>query len=330
MYVQDVTTVARFESDTTVSFESVVARDSTHTTSYSDGSRKDRKLAMVNAMTVDVEDYYQVSAFDPYVHKNTWGSYPSRVEANVDRILEMFASRSVVGTFFTLGCVAEQHPGMVRRIVSMGHEIASHGWQHNRVTSQTPKQFAEDISKTKLVLEDISGQAVKGYRAASYSVSEKTPWAHEELANTGHLYSSSIVPIKHDHYGIQDAPRVPFRVNPSGLLEVPISTIRWKDRNYPCGGGGWFRLYPYKISQMALSSVIKKDNQPCVFYFHPWEIDPKQPRVPGLCPKTRFRHYVNLKRMQPKLETLLDDFKWGRMDDIYLGASESTDNNLPH
>lgn len=324
---ENATDALRQATGSSITFEQVPASKST-LKDFRDGESRGCKLAMVNAMTVDVEDYYQVSAFDPYIAKDDWASYPSRVQANVDRILELFASRSVTGTFFILGHVAQEHPDMVRRIASMGHEIASHGWKHYRVTSQTQKQFSEDVRKTKAVLEDISSQEVKGYRAASYSVSENTLWAHEELALTGHCYSSSIVPVKHDHYGIPNAPRFPFHVNPSGLLEIPVSTVQLNEKNYPCGGGGWFRLYPYSLSKMALDSIIEKENRSCVFYFHPWEIDPKQPRTKGLDLKTRFRHYVNLHRMERKLESLLDDFRWGRMDDIYLGSNADCTKNF--
>ena len=314
---QNVPVVARTLVDNRVSFSPVPPSHSP-TISDIDGYTQDCKRTIVNAMTIDVEDYYQVSAFDPYIEKDDWSSYPSRVEANVDRILEIFESKSISATFFILGYVAQQHPGMVQRIASLGHEIASHGWKHYRVTAQSPKEFAEDIRKTKTILEDISGDIVKGYRAASYSVSEDSLWAHEELASSGHLYSSSIVPIKHDHYGIPEAPRFPFHVNPSGLLEVPVSTVAVNGKNYPCGGGGWFRLYPYSLSRLALNSIVEKENRPCVFYFHPWEIDPDQPRISGLPMKTKFRHYVNLPKMEGKICSLLDDFKWGRMDEIYL------------
>lgn len=282
---------------------------------------KERKLTtnnIVNAMTVDVEDYYQVSAFDPYIKREDWPNYPSRVENNVDRILQMFEEANVKGTFFTLGCVAQQHPEIARKICAEGHELASHGWLHHRVRAQSQQEFAADIRKTKTFLEDLTGSEVKGYRAASYSIDETTPWAHDELLNAGYQYSSSVVPIHHDHYGIPDAPRFPFYVKPSGMLEIPVSTYRVAGSNRPCGGGGWFRLYPYAVSRYALKHINQVEAKPTVFYFHPWEIDPEQPRQHGLSIKTRIRHYMNLASVESKLTTLLSDFQWGRMDDIYL------------
>lgn len=281
------------------------------------------KPGLINAMTVDVEDYFQVSAFDDYISRNDWDQMPSRIEANVDRILELFDRRNVSGTFFTLGWVADNYPGVVRRIVDEGHELASHGWWHRRVTSLSPDKFSEDVRKTKTLLEDISGTAVKGYRAPSYSVNESTPWVHDILAETGHKYSSSIAPVKHDHYGMPDAPRFHHRRGQSGLLEVPVSTIVFRDNNIPAGGGGWFRLYPYFLSRYCIRKINTTDQQAGVFYFHPWEFDPDQPRQKGLDATTRFRHYVNLHSMQRKVDRLLGDFSWGRMDDIFLGYRES-------
>ena len=278
----------------------------------------------VNSMTVDVEDYYQVSAFDEYIAKSDWESYPSRVERNVDRLITLFDEADVRGTFFILGWIAERHPGMVKRIMDSGHEIASHGWQHYRVNQQTQLQFREDIIRAKGVLEDTVGTEVKGYRAPSYSVDLTTPWAHDELFNSGHTYSSSVVPIKHDHYGVPEAPRFAFEVKPSGILEVPVSTVKLGNSNKPCGGGGWFRLYPYLLTRTALQWINKREKQACVFYIHPWEIDPDQPRQTGLSAKTRFRHYVNLHSVESKLTSLLEDFNWGRMDENYLSLNDST------
>ncbi|MCP4996872.1 MAG: DUF3473 domain-containing protein, partial [Gammaproteobacteria bacterium] len=241
-------------------------------------------------MTVDVEDYFQVSAFEPYVDKAHWESIPCRTEANMDRILQLFDSQGVKATFFTLGWMAQRYPEMIKRVVQEGHELASHGWEHIRVVNQTPEQFREDVIKTKALLEDISGQPIKGYRAASYSIGKNNLWAHDVLAETGHEYSSSIVPIRHDLYGIPDAPRFAYKTAEDRLLEVPITTVRLGGRNVSCGGGGWFRLFPYVLSRWAMQRVNKLDAQPTVFYFHPWEIDPEQPRQQGLNAKTRFRH----------------------------------------
>lgn len=274
--------------------------------------------AAVNAMTVDVEDYFQVSAFESHVDKKKWNNIPRRVEQNVDRILQLFDSHNVKATFFTLGWVAERHPEMVKRIVQQGHELASHGWEHIRVTEQTPAAFREDITRTKHVLEEISGQEIKGYRAASYSINASNLWAQDELADAGYRYSSSIVPIKHDLYGMPGAPRFAFDAADGRLLEIPVSTVPLLGRNINCGGGGWFRLFPYAFSRWALQRVNQRDGQSANFYFHPWEIDPDQPRQLNLGWKTRFRHYINLNRMYGRMDRLLVDFKWDRMDSIFL------------
>ena len=273
----------------------------------------------VSAMTVDVEDYFQVSAFESHVDKSKWDEIPCRIEGNVDRILQLFDDKDVKATFFTLGWIAQRYPVMTKRIVEQGHELASHGWEHIRVTKQSPMSFREDIIRTREVLEEIGGQPVRGYRAASYSIDSSNLWALDELAEAGYRYSSSIVPIKHDLYGMPDSPRFAFKAAGGRLLEIPITTIPVFGRNINCGGGGWFRLFPYSFSRWALHQVNNKEHQSGIFYFHPWEIDPEQPRPKGLDAKTRFRHYVNLKRMYTRLERLLDDFNWGRMDQIFLG-----------
>lgn len=280
------------------------------------------KPPIVNAMSVDVEDYFQVSAFEHCVARNAWDRLPSRVEHNVDRILQLFADKSVSATFFTLGWVAERYPTVVRRIVDQGHELASHGWQHTRVTNQNRQQFAEDIRKTKRFLEDLGGVEVKGYRAASYSIGEKNLWALDELAEAGYRYSSSIVPIKHDLYGMPDAPRFAFKAADDRLIEIPITTVPIMGRNVNCGGGGWFRLFPYAFSRWSIKQINQREGQSTVFYFHPWEIDEEQPRMAGAALKSRFRHYINIGRMHRRLESLLDDFAWGRMDQVFLPDQE--------
>ncbi|MCB1797320.1 MAG: DUF3473 domain-containing protein [Gammaproteobacteria bacterium] len=267
-------------------------------------------------MTVDVEDYFQVSAFERYVGRDSWDDRECRVERNVDRILELFDSHGVKATFFTLGWVTERYPDMIKRIVGQGHELASHGWSHVRVTQQQPAEFRQDILRTKALLEDVSGQEVIGYRAASYSIGANNLWALELLQETGHRYSSSIYPIKHDLYGMPDAPRFAFSPGNDDFLEFPVTTVRLGNRNLPCGGGGWFRLVPYAGMRWAMRRVNKIDQEAAIFYFHPWEIDPEQPRQQGIDVKTRFRHYLNLERMQPRLSRLLDDFAWGRMDEV--------------
>jgi polysaccharide deacetylase family protein (PEP-CTERM system associated) len=271
----------------------------------------------VNALSVDVEDYFQVSAFEQHVAQADWDSRELRVDRNVGRLLEIFAEHDVRATFFMLGWVAQKVPSMVREIVAGGHEIASHGFKHTRVTTQQPHEFREDIVRTKALLEDMSGQEVIGYRAASYSINRDNMWALDILAETGHRYSSSVYPIKHDLYGIPDAPRFRFAVGESRLTEIPITTVPLLGRNWPCGGGGYFRLFPYWMSKWALEHVNRVERQSAVFYFHPWEIDPGQPRVEGLGWKTKFRHYLNLDRVEHRLRQLLDDFHWDRLDRVF-------------
>lgn len=272
---------------------------------------------ILNAMTVDVEDYFQVSAFEPYIPRSSWGGFEYRVEANVDRILELFDNYSVKGTFFTLGWIAENFPAMTRRITDQGHEMASHGSEHVMVTKQTRDQFLVDVSESRDILEQVAGQRVLGFRAPSYSINETNLWAHDVLREAGYTYSSSIAPIKHDLYGMPDAPRFAHLRSDGSVLEVPITTVRIGQRNVPCGGGGWFRLYPYSVSRWAINKVNVVDGEAGVFYFHPWEIDPAQPRQSQVNRKTQFRHYVNLGSTYDKVENLLKDFAWDRMDNIF-------------
>lgn len=278
--------------------------------------------APVNALTVDVEDYFQVSAFEGRVSRDSWQNTPLRVRQNTTRLLQLFADRGVHATFFTLGWIAEREPGLIRDIVAGGHELASHGWAHHRVTTQQPDAFREDVRRTRGVLEDVSATPVIGYRAASYSVSLDTLWALDVLAEEGYRYSSSICPIRHDHYGIPGFPRFAFRLHEGGLLEIPVTTTVIGGRNWPCGGGGWFRLAPYAFSRWALRRV-NAERQPAVFYLHPWEIDPAQPRVNGIGARTRLRHYLNLARTEPRLCRLLDDFRWQRMDTVFALRTEA-------
>ncbi|NND60400.1 MAG: DUF3473 domain-containing protein [Gammaproteobacteria bacterium] len=267
-------------------------------------------------MTVDVEDYFQVSAFERYVAADSWDSMPRRVRANTERLLLLFEEKGVKATFFMLGWVAQREPGLVRDIVAAGHELASHGWSHQRVINQQPDAFREDVRRTRGTLEEISNTPVLGYRAASYSVSLDTLWALDILLEEGHRYSSSICPIRHDHYGIPGFPRFAFCLSDDGILEIPVTTTVLGGRTVPCGGGGWFRLAPYSFSRWALRRV-NAEGQPAVFYLHPWEIDPRQPRIPGVDSRTRFRHYLNLARTEKRLARLLDDFSWDRMDRIF-------------
>jgi len=271
---------------------------------------------LTNVMTVDVEDYFQVSAFERYVGRDSWDDRECRVERNVDRILELFDSHGVKATFFTLGWVTERYPEMIRRIVGQGHELASHGWSHVRVTQQQPAEFRQDILRTKALLEDVSGQDVIGYRAASYSIGANNLWALELLQETGHRYSSSIYPIRHDLYGMPDAPRFAFSPGNDDFLEFPVTTVRLGNRNLPCGGGGWFRLVPYAGMRWAIRRVNKVDQEAAIFYFHPWEIDPEQPRQQGIDAKTKFRHYLNLDKTLGRLDRLIERGGFGTMAEV--------------
>ncbi len=279
---------------------------------------------VANAMTVDVEDYFQVSAFEKIITRNDWDSHPHRVEANTHKVLDIFAAKNIKATFFTLGWVAERYPNIVKRIVEDGHELASHGYYHVRVINQTPEEFYADITRTKALLEDLGGVVVNGYRAASYSIGKTNLWAFAELERAGYQYSSSIYPIKHDLYGMPDAPRFKYYPNgQTGILEIPVSTQKIFGKTFPCGGGGFFRFYPYGVSKWALKRMNDSEGQSGMFYFHPWEIDPEQPRQNKASNKTRFRHYLNLDKMQGRLEKLIDDFEWRRMDEVFLGGDSS-------
>ena len=274
---------------------------------------------VTNALTIDVEDYFQVSAFAPHIPRSEWPIRECRVERNVDRILAMLDQHGTKATFFTLGWIAERYPELVRRIVAEGHELASHGYGHERASEQTAAAFFADINLAKLILEDLAGQEVKGYRAPSFSIGQNNLWAFDCLERAGYLYSSSIYPIRHDHYGMPDAPRHAHAVG--GLLEIPATTLRFLNRNWPASGGGYFRLMPYGLSCWMLRRVNHVDRLPAIFYFHPWEIDADQPRIPGISAKTRFRHYVNIHRMEARLNRLLGDFQWGRMDHLFLSEA---------
>lgn len=293
-----------------------------HMTIDDDGPAAVSSVQPTNAMSVDVEDYFQVSALEPHYPRASWDRQECRVQRNTERVLELFDEHRVRATFFMLGWVAERYPQLVRRIVDGGHELASHGYEHVRVTRQTPVEFKADATRTKKLLEDMAGCAVQGYRAASYSIGAANLWALDVLQEAGYRYSSSIYPIRHDLYGMPEAPRFAFRHGGDGLLEVPITTVQILNQKLPCGGGGYFRLLPYRVSRWAIRRVNQHDRQPCVFYFHPWEIDPNQPRPSNLTLKTRFRHYLNLTRMEQRLTRLCTDFRWDRMDTVYLTAAK--------
>lgn len=278
----------------------------------------DQPTIIRNAMTIDVEDYFQVSAFAKHISPANWDNYPCRIEHNMARIFALLDEQDVQATFFVLGWIAERYPQIVRDIVANGHELASHGSDHLRASEQTPAAFQNDITRSKKLLEEIGGVAVIGYRAPSFSIGTDNLWALDSLQEAGYLYSSSIYPIQHDHYGMPDAPRFKFEPHSAGgLLELPITTARLFGRNLPASGGGYFRLLPYAASRWLMRHVNRVDQQPCIFYCHPWEFDPEQPRQKDINLKTRFRHYVNLHRTEPRLRALLRDFEWGRMDQVF-------------
>jgi polysaccharide deacetylase family protein (PEP-CTERM system associated) len=275
--------------------------------------------APVNAMSVDVEDWFQVQAFAGVIDRAAWETLPRRVEANTDRILALFERAGVRATFFTLGWVAERYPALIRRIVAGGHELASHGYGHELVHAIGPEAFRADLRRAKAVLEDAGGVAVIGYRAPTFSIGRRSaPWAHAVLAEEGHRYSSSVFPVKHDLYGEPDAPRAPHRPDPAGVVELPMTTVRIGSRNLPCAGGGWFRLVPYALFRAGLRRV-NAEGASGLFYFHPWEVDPEQPRV-AAGRLARFRHYVGLAAMEGRVARLLRDFAWGRMDQVFASA----------
>ncbi|PZO91941.1 MAG: polysaccharide deacetylase family protein [Sphingomonas sanxanigenens] len=272
---------------------------------------------MLNALSVDVEDWFQVGAFERVIARGDWPTLESRVERNSDAVLDLFERAGVKATFFILGWVAERHPALIRRIAQRGHEVASHGVDHARIFTFTAGQFRNDIDRARKAIEDAAGVAVTGYRAPSFSIDARTPWAHEALAEAGYAYSSSVAPVVHDHYGWPDAPRFAFHpVAGSALVELPVTTARFAGRTLAAGGGGFFRLLPYCFSAWAIGRVNHREGRPAIFYFHPWEIDPGQPRVAGAPLRSRLRHYSRLDAMAGKLDRLLSEFAWGRVDAV--------------
>lgn len=282
---------------------------------------------VVNGLSVDVEDWFQVGAFEKVIARDAWDGLPLRVADNVLRILDLFAEADVKATFFTLGWVAQRNGTLIRRIADAGHEIASHGWDHARVHTLDRASFGADIARAQRVLEDVSGVQVTGYRAPSFSIDQRTPWAYLELAEQGYSYSSSVAPVAHDHYGWREAPRFAFNPLPGHpLVEVPVTTAILGGRRVAAGGGGFFRVLPYAFSRWAIRQVNRQDLRPAVFYFHPWEIDPEQPRVADAPVRSKLRHYTNLDRMADKLRALVREFAWDRMDVIAAReASLATD-----
>jgi polysaccharide deacetylase family protein (PEP-CTERM system associated) len=268
---------------------------------------------IINAMTIDVEDYFQVSAFAKDVSKCNWSNYESRVERNTNIILELFARKELKGTFFVLGWIAERYKKLIRDIYGMGHEVACHGYSHDLVYNQTVVQFTEETKRSKELIEDIIGNAVYGYRAASYSITKKSIWALDVLEELGFKYDSSVFPIIHDRYGIPGSKIDPYShtTNNGGrIVEVPLSTIGFRHKRLPIGGGGYFRLFPYWLTRIGLKSLNNKSNRSFVFYLHPWEIDVEQPRIKSNM-LSEFRHYNNLDKVEGRLNRLIDEFRFG-------------------
>ena len=276
---------------------------------------------VTNALSVDVEDWFQVGAFENTIARADWDSLEHRVEANTDKVLALFDESGVKATFFTLGWVAKRYPALIRRIADAGHEVASHGWDHKRVFTLSAEEFRNDIDAAKKALEDASGAKVTGYRAPSFSIDKRTPWAHAVLAEQGYAYSSSVAPIGHDHYGWREAPRAAFRpVEGADLIELPITIASFMGREVTTGGG-FFRLLPGKVTDDAVRAA-NDEAHPGIFYFHPWEIDPGQPRVTNAPLKSRLRHYARLGAMAGKLRRLIGNHQWGRMDRVAAREAE--------
>lgn len=281
--------------------------------------RSDRRAewGTANALTVDVEDYFQVEAFASTIDRSGWETLPRRVESNTERLLAIFDETGARATFFVLGWVAKRHPRLAQRIVAQGHELASHGFDHNRADRQTPDEFRDDVRRAKQVLEDVAGVPVLGYRAPTFSIGRGSRWAHAILFDEGYRYSSSVYPVKHDLYGTPGAPQTPFAPLP-GMLEIPLTTVRLLRIGLPASGGGYFRLLPYSLSRWLLQRAGRVHRSPAVFYVHPWEIDPGQPRQRAAPLLSRFRHYLNLGSTEARLRRLLGDFTWSRMDELFL------------
>ena len=278
---------------------------------------------IVNAMTVDVEDYFHVQAFAGVIEPASWDALPCRVEANTDRILALLDQAQMHATMFTLGWVAQRYPQVVRRIVAAGHELASHGYGHQRVDSQPQAAFRADVTRARGLLEDIGGVAVRGYRAPTFSINASTPWAYNVLAETGHVYSSSVYPVRHDLYGAPNAPRFPHLVGSQGLWELPMTTVQLGGQNLPCSGGGYFRLLPYWLFRIGPRRANRLGER-AIFYTHPWEIDAEQPRVAAASALSKFRHYLNLDRTSGRLQRLLGDFAWDRVDNVFADVINPT------
>lgn len=291
---------------------------------------QDRK-AVQHAMTVDVEDYFHVAAFNKVIKPSEWEQWPSRAESNTRRLLELFASHDIKCTFFILGWVAERNPELIKEIASQGHEVASHGYSHQLVYSQTPEVFKQETLRSKQILEDLTQQEIVGYRAASYSITKKSLWALDILAELGFTWDSSIFPVYHDNYGVPGSPRSPYRIKLNGnkaLTEFPLTTAKVLGYSVPAAGGGYFRQYPYVLSRWLLKRASENNQKPVIFYLHPWEIDPEQPRIPGAGFKSNFRHYTNLGRCYSRLDHLLKDFNFGTVKESLDSASVDQEINF--
>ncbi len=273
--------------------------------------------ALLNAMSVDIEDWFQVGAFETVIDRADWDSLEHRVERNTNAVLALFDEAGIKATFFILGWVAERYPALMRQIAAAGHEIANHGYDHARVFTLSANQFRADLDRSRKIIEDTSGQQVTGYRAPSFSIDQRTPWAHEILAEEGYVYSSSVAPINHDHYGWAGSPRFAWKpVDQSGLIELPVTTVKLGKRTFAAGGGGFFRLLPYEVYRQSIRKMHRDNGRGAIFYFHPWEIDPDQPRVADAPLRSKLRHYPNLKIMRAKLLRAGQDFRWGRVDEL--------------
>jgi len=273
--------------------------------------------ALLNAMSVDIEDWFQVGAFEAVIDRADWDQLEHRVERNTHDVLSLFDEAGIKATFFILGWVAERYPALMRQIADAGHEIANHGYDHARVFTLSPNQFRADLDRSRKIIEDTSGQQVIGYRAPSFSIDQRTPWAHEILAEDGYTYSSSVAPIHHDHYGWAGSPRFAWKpVDQSDFIELPVTTVKLGKRPFAAGGGGFFRLLPYALYDRSIRKMQRDDGHGAIFYFHPWEIDPDQPRVSNAPIRSKLRHYTNLKAMRAKLLRAGQDFKWGRVDEL--------------
>lgn len=285
---------------------------------------------LVHAMTIDVEDYYQVSAFESVISPQDWEQWPSRVVDNTERLLLMFEQAQIKATFFVLGWVADKYPELVKTIHAQGHEIASHGYSHQLIYNQSQELFREETAKSKAILENLIQTPVTGYRAASYSITSKSLWALDVLAELGFTWDSSIFPVRHDRYGIPASPRGPYTINTNKgvITEFPLTTAKLLGQTVPAAGGGYFRQYPYSLSRWLFRQAAKETNQPQIFYLHPWEIDPNQPRIPGASRFSKFRHYTNLSRCEARLAQMLKDFKFGSVSQSLNATDISTTINL--